>query len=152
MVEGCREAGALEFSSTGAHVCAAHAREIDPHALRSLLKPLNDSCVILRDKPKANAGGLIIIPETAKDEHGRIKGAHEHATGFVLAVGPGFQQRKSLQGAFLNARKPVGARAGTRVVFRVKNEHMVVTEWRGLSIVHAFDVLAELGAEEAAAQ
>jgi co-chaperonin GroES (HSP10) len=150
-ITDCRNVACAAFGGFDALLCAKHACEDMTRAareLRPLFRPLNDFCVILRDKPK-EGGGRIIIPDSAKDKHGRVKG-FEHATGVVLAVGPGYQQRAGkdgLTGPYLRERKPVHVRAGTHVVFRTKNEAHIGAEWRGLAIVHAFDVLAELEEE-----
>lgn len=148
-------------------VCATHARDIasrrgQEHAeafpgvlgMRVLFKPLVDVHVILRDieKPK----GLIIVPKTALDRHGRVKGTVEDATGIILRSGPGYQQRKGawgLSGLHVSDRKPMYAQAGWHVTFRAKYEN-AVGEWRGLALVHDFDVLGELipEAKDTAAQ
>jgi len=145
--------------------CARHARSM-PALVRSfarpLIRPLVDLCVILRDPPEEYRG-RIIIPDVARDRHGRInrgagrgenfKGsAYEYSSGIILAMGPGYQRRTQLGGAYTHGRKPMGAvRVGQHVMFRSKFEaEGSLHEWRGLALVHAFDVLGEYENEAAA--
>ncbi len=158
----CRNDGCIVFDEHFI-LCAEHAREeiatrrkmgvsrqglITPtFGARALIKPKIDICVISRDKDPI-ARGRIIIPESAKDRFGRIKGEDVFATGFILAVGPGYQARRGVSGAFLDGRQAPHARPGMRALFRAKYEQAIIM-WRGLALVHDFDVLTEF-VEEAA--
>lgn len=159
----CRNDGAIVFDEHFI-LCAEHAREELKHrctestsdpdprfGARSLISPRVDICVILRDKEPI-ASGRIIIPEIAKDRHGRIKGEDEFATGLILATGPGYQGRGGaggISGAYIAARKAMRSKPGMHVIFRAKHAEAIVM-WRGLCLVHDFDVLSELIEESAA--
>ena len=153
-------------------VCVKHAhslREAFPNrSLHPLLRPTTNVVVVLRD-PLENAGyaGRIIIPETARDWLGRMwvkkkqnDQPHllqfEWATGIVLDAGPGCTMRKfggGIRGPWKKTLDPMTARVGMHVVFRAAYES-ASQEWRGLSLVHDYDVLAEVGdlPKEGAAQ
>ena len=124
--------------------CFRRAEAIDPQSLPiSLIRPMQDRCVVLRDVEKQE--GLLIIPQIARDKHGRPKGMFKWATGRVLAVGPGYWQHKSgnaltIERVYNGLRDPVYARVGDHVLFKNKFDE-AVHEWRGLTIVHDFDVL-----------
>jgi hypothetical protein len=141
--------------------CANHAREeirqrngwqtTPTFGARPLIDPKIDICVILRDEPMPLTKGRIIIPEVAKDRFGRIKGEDQYATGLVLAVGPGYQARRYGAGSqYIHGRKSLRSRPGMHVIFRAKYEQAILV-WRGLALVHDFDVLAEVPVEEQAA-
>ena len=118
-------------------------RRFSLEGVRPLIRPLIDIRVVLRDREKPK--GLIVIPRTAQDKYGRIKGSVEHATGIVLAEGPGYQARKKeLTGPYINERLPTYTRVGQHVVFRSKFEDKSIQEWRGLSLVHDLSMIGEV--------
>ena len=143
-------------------VCVDHAytaREAFPHReLRPLLRPTVDYVVILRDEI-VNAGhqGRIIIPDSARDWLGRMwikkrKNDEPHllqievATGYVLATGPGCTVRKfggGIRGPWKKTLERMTAQPGMHVIFRAAYEN-ASQEWRGLTILHDFDVLGEV--------
>jgi hypothetical protein len=149
-------------------VCSEHAhsaREAFPgRELRPLLRPLTNNVIILRD-PLVNAGhsGNIIIPDSSRDWLGRMwvkkrRNDEPHllqievATGVVLAAGPGCTMRKyggGIRGPWRKTLEPMIARAGMHIVFRAAYE-TASTEWRGLTIIHDYDVLGEVESEAAA--
>jgi hypothetical protein len=149
-------------SDTDRLVCVDHAlaaREAFPNRpLSPLLRPLTNNVIILRD-PLVNAGhsGNIIIPDSSRDWLGRMwvkkrRNDEPHllqievATGIVLAAGPGCTMRKyggGIRGPWRKTLEPMIARAGTHIVFRAAYE-TASTEWRGLTIIHDYDVLGEV--------
>ena len=169
----CSEAGLPELASvrlldgiSGAEIglaCTRHARR-HQGSLVPLFRPVNDNVVILRDELK-NAGhaGRIIIPDVAKDWLGRFnprigknevqRREREFARGLVLAVGPGASRRSGpggITGGWVRRRAPMQATPGMRIVFRAAYE-AASTEWRGLTVLHDFDVLG-VEEQEGAAQ
>jgi hypothetical protein len=160
--KSCRNDGSVIFDERSIF-CANHAREeirrrkmdigwqtTPTFGARPLIDPKIDICVILRDEMPSTKG-RIIIPEVAKDCLGRIKGEDQYATGLVLAVGPGYQARRYGAGSqYIRGRKSLRSRPGMHVIFRAKYEQAIFM-WRGLALVHDFDVLAEVPIEEEAA-
>lgn len=141
-------------------LCVDHAYDARAHetTIQALLRPTGDHVLILRDR-LTNAGydGRIIIPDVAKDWLGRMwvkkkKNDEPHllqievATGWVLGAGPGAPTRKyggGIRGPWSKRLAPMTTAPGMHIIFRAAYE-AASTEWRGLTILHDFDVLGEV--------
>lgn len=144
-------------------VCVPCARKMHQITWKSLLRPLGDNVVIFPDEHKSE-GRIIVVSHTSnrKDRRGVKRREDDFATGVVLAVGPGVAERKShhvdsmgracaitfkgRKGEGVN--EPVNAEVGQHVAFRYVYE-AAIQEWRGLLVVHDFDILGVLEKEVA---
>jgi hypothetical protein len=119
-----------------------------PSPLEALLRPLKGRVVVLTDAPEQRSrSGLIILPPTLFNHAGKRIDVEAH-TGLVVAAGPGWYARRSLNGAWLTEspgvgkRKPMAAQLGKRIAFLARHD-AATSWWRGLAIIYDYAVFYE---------
>jgi hypothetical protein len=115
----------------------------------ALLQPQTDFVALLVDPQSKRYTGRIILPPGVKLDE-------EWGTGLVLAKGPGTAAWKTEEGrvVWLPNNKPMAAIVGRRFLYRCKHK-IASKEWRGLLLLHDFDLLGEIEAtplEQSAAE
>ena len=128
-----------------------------------LVHPKNDNVIILPDLEKPPSSLIVLVEKQSRDPQGRARRTKDFSMGLVLAVGPGNPMRKHALAVAdghatsrifkgkngIGFNDPMVAVVGDRVIVRHVYE-AASTEWRGLLIVHDFDVLGAV--EDEAAQ
>lgn len=116
-----------------------------------VLRPIWDIIVVLRDVPRERIG-RIIIPARSFDARGKLI-TEQASYGTVITVGPGRLHRiKMGERRFTGGRDPMPPEItiGARVMFKDKHE-IGTTQWRGLALVHEFDVMCDVVEKQEAA-
>ena len=92
------------------------------------LRPLQDRVLIRRAEPEARSTGGILIPDTAQEKP---------VEGEIVAVGPGARDKDG-------ALKPMGVKAGDRVLFAKWSGTAVKLDNEELVIMNEADIMGVL--------